>query len=359
MGFGTVENRSRVDSKQGNMQKLRIAVIGLGSDWQHRYLPALRSLRDRFGVVGVYHSVSALAAAAARELDSVGYDSFRSLISNPSVEAILMLEDDWYQLQPLWVACEAQKGIFCGSEVDIQGMSSSGLQEAISSSGIPFMSGFSRRYAPATLRFKELIATRLGRPRLLFCHRRLPSEPPDPANSVSLEKQTNRELLELIDWCTYIVDEEPDWVQAIRHLSRPSPTNADYQILSLGFGDPETDPNAILAQISCGAYIPSVWAEAIAFRPPAAVQVCCEKGLVFIDLPSTLVWFDDAGRHQETLDTELPIGQQMLIQFHRAVASKVSLVSDLQETNEAIRILEKAKLSTQTHQRVSLRDGIL
>ena len=356
MGFGNVENRSQVDSKQGNMQKLRIAVIGLGSDWQHRYLPALRSLRDRFGVVGVYHSVSALAAAAARELDSVGYDSFRSLISNPSVEAILMLEDDWYQLQPLWVACEEQKGIFCGSEVDIQGMSSSGLQGAISSSGIPFMSGFSRRYAPATLRFKELIATRLGRPRLLFCHRRLPSELPDPANSISLEKQTNRELLELIDWCTYIVDEEPDWVQAIRHLSRPSPTNADYQILSLGFGDPETDPNAILAQISCGAYIPSVWAEAIAFRPPAAVQVCCEKGLVFIDLPSTLVWFDDAGRHQETLDTELPIGQQMLIQFHRAVSSKVSLVSDLQETNEAIRILEKAKLSTQTHQRVALRD---
>jgi hypothetical protein len=98
-----------------------------------------------------------------------------------------------------------------------------------------------------------------------------------------------------------------------------------------------------------------VWAEAIAFRPPAAVQVCCEKGLVFIDLPSTLVWFDDAGRHQETLDTELPIGQQMLIQFHRAVSSKVSLVSDLQETNEAIRILEKAKLSTQIHQRVALR----
>jgi hypothetical protein len=89
-----------------------------------------------------------------------------------------------------------------------------------------------------------------------------------------------------------------------------------------------------------------VWAEAIAFRPPAAVQVCCEKGLAFLDLPSTLVWFDDAGRHQETLDTELPIGQQMLIQFHRAVASKSSFVSDLQETNDAIRILEKAKLST-------------
>jgi predicted dehydrogenase len=192
---------------------------------------------------------------------------------------------------------------------------------------------------------------------LLFCHRRLPSELPDAANNNSLERNSSRELLELIDWCKYIVGEDPDWIQAIRHLSRPSPKNADYQILSLGFGDPESDPNAILAQISCGAYIPSVWAEAIAFRPPAAVQVCCEKGLAFLDLPSTLVWFDDAGRHQETLDTELPIGQQMLIQFHRAVASKSSFVSDLQETNDAIRILEKAKHSTKSHQRVPLDDS--
>jgi len=339
------------------MQKLPIALIGLGSDWQARYLPALRSLRDRFNVVGIYHSVTALAESAARELETSSYDSFRSLISNPAVDAVLMLEDDWYQLQPLWAACEFKKGIFCGSEVDIQSLNSSGLQAAIADSGIPFMSGFSRRYAPATLRFKELIATRLGRPRLLFCHRRLPSELPDAANNNSLERNSSRELLELIDWCKYIVGEDPDWIQAIRHLSRPSPKNADYQILSLGFGDPESDPNAILAQISCGAYIPSVWAEAIAFRPPAAVQVCCEKGLAFLDLPSTLVWFDDAGRHQETLDTELPIGQQMLIQFHRAVESKSSLVSDLQETNDAIRILEKAKLSTKFHQRVPLVDS--
>ena len=338
------------------MQKLKVAVIGLGSEWQQRYLPALRALSDRFSVIGIYHSVSALATTASGELESSSFDSFRSLIAHPLVDAVLILEDDWFHLQPLWAACEFQKGVFCGSEVDIQSITSQGLQSAIADSGIPFMSGFSRRYAPATLRFKELIATRLGRPRLLFCHRRLPSETSDIATT-SMERNSSRELLELIDWCKYIVGEQPSWIQAIRHLSRPSPKNADYQILSLGFGNPETDPNAILAQISCGAYIPSVWAEAIAFRPPAAVQVCCERGLAFLDLPSTLVWFDDAGRHQETLDTELPIGQQMLIQFHRAVASKSSLVSDLQETNEAIEILERAKQSTLTHQRVALSDS--
>ena len=186
------------------MQKLRIGVVGLGQDWQSRYLPALRALRDRFHVTGVYSSVSVLAESAARDLDCPYFDSFRALISSGSLDAILLLEEDWYQLQPIEAACEAKVGVFCGSEVDIQGLSG-GIQSAIEQAGIPFMSEFSRRYAPATLRLKELIATRLGRPRLLFCHRRLPSELPAPRSPGTLEKRSNRELLELIDWCNYIV----------------------------------------------------------------------------------------------------------------------------------------------------------
>jgi len=146
----------------------------------------------------------------------------------------------------------------------------------------------------------------------------------------------------LIDWCRYIVGKEPTWVQAIRHPTPGDITKSDYQVLSLGFGDPETDPDAILAQISCGAYIPSKWAEAVAFRPPAAVQVCCEKGLAFVDLPSTLIWFDDAGRHQEVLDTELSVGQQLFKQFHRTVTSFVRKVGDLEDTYRALQILSRA-----------------
>ena len=37
--------------------------------------------------------------------------------------------------------------------------------------------------------------------------------------------------------------------------------------------------------------------EAISFRPPAELQVVCERGVAFLDLPSTLIWFDCAGRH--------------------------------------------------------------
>jgi predicted dehydrogenase len=334
--------------------KLRIGVIGQGRDWQSRYLPALRSLRDRFQVVSVYNSVSVLADAAARELDAERFDSFRAVMESQSLDAVLVLEDDWYRLMPLFAACDYGKAVFCGAELNLDPAAANQIRNQIQSSGIAFMTEFPRRFAPATLRLKELIATRLGRPRLLFCHRRLACESKDAGNHRSLDARSQRELIELVDWCNYIVADCPSWIQAIRHTSIQSPNNSDYQILSLGFGDPENDPQAILAQISCGAYIPEVWHEAIAFRPPAAIQVCCEKGLAFIDLPTTLVWFDDAGRHQETLDTELSVGQQMFGQFHRSVTSLVRKSNDLEDTCRALHILESAKKSTELHSRVMI-----
>lgn len=334
--------------------KLRIGVIGQGRDWQSRYLPALRSMRDRFQVVGVYNSVSVLADAAARDLDAERFDSFRAITQSPGLDAVLVLEDDWYRLMPLLAACDYGKGIFCGAELNLDFSTANLIRDKIYSSGIAFMTEFPRRFAPATLRLKELIATRLGRPRLLFCHRRLACESNEFRNTKSLDARSQRELIELVDWCSYIVASEPSWVQAIRHCRTHSIQSADYQILSLGFGNPETDPKGILAQISCGAYIPEVWHEAIAYRPPAAIQVCCEKGVAFVDLPSTLVWFDEAGRHQESLDTELPVGQQMLGQFHRAITALIRKANDLDDTCRALRILDSAKKSTETQSRVAL-----
>ena len=311
-------------------------------------------MRDRLQVVSIYNSVSVLADTAARELDAERFDSFRALMESSSLDAVLVLEDDWYRLMPLYAACDYGKAVFCGAELNLNPSAANSIRNQIQNSGIAFMTEFPRRFAPATLRLKELIATRLGRPRLLFCHRRLACESKDIRNNASLDARSQRELMELVDWCNYIVADSPTWVQAIRHTSSQSPNNSDYQILSLGFGNPETDPQAILAQISCGAYIPEVWNEAIAFRPPAAIQVCCEKGLAFVDLPTTLVWFDGAGRHQETLDTELSVGQQMLGQFHRSVTSLMRKSNDLEDTCRALHILDLARKSTEMQTRVTI-----
>ena len=89
------------------------------------------------------------------------------------------------------------------------------------------------------------------------------------------------------------------------------------------------------AQISCGTYMPVQWEEAVTFRPPPALQVACQNGIAFIDLPSTLIWFDRAGRHQESLDSERPVGEQLLAQFYRSVTSLVRNPSGLEDAYRA------------------------
>ena len=102
------------------------------------------------------------------------------------------------------------------------------------------------------------------------------------------------ELVELVDWCCYVVDREPVGVTGLVHRREGDAAAEDYQMLSLHFADGGHPAAGPVAQISCGRYIPARWREAVTFRPLAAMQVSCQNGIAFVDLPSTLVWFDEA-----------------------------------------------------------------
>jgi hypothetical protein len=128
----------------------------------------------------------------------------------------------------------------------------------------------------------------------------------------------------------------------------------DYQMMSLDFSDPSSPCTGPVAQISCGRYIPAGWNEAITYRPLAALQISCANGVAFIDLPATLVWFDAAGRHQESLETERPIGEQLLMHFYRSVTSIVRRPEDLEDACRALGIVLQARRSHEEGRRVEL-----
>jgi hypothetical protein len=78
-------------------------------------------------------------------------------------------------------------------------------------------------------------------------------------------------------------------------------------------------------------------------------------GLDFgLDRTQTLVWFDDAGRHQESLESERPVGEHMLLQFHRKVTSLVRAVSGLDDSLKAMRIVQAAATSQAEGRRVGV-----
>ena len=334
--------------------KLRIGVIGLGTAWQTRHRPALRMLHDRFDVRAVFSTISKLAENSAAEFQADPVDGYRALLQRCDIDAVMILERSWLGWLPVLAACESGKAVYWAGDLDFDPIRDRTVHQAIEESGVAFMAEFPNRFAPATLRLKELIATRLGPPRLVFCHKRLvePGKASARANGVGNGAFTRAEqqLIELVDWCRYVVHREPSSINSTVHHGKDT---VDYQCLSLNF-DGEEDSPPVTAQISCGDYIPATWAEAVNFRPPAAMQVCCERGVAFIDLPSNITWFDDAGRHLESLDTESPVGEQLLTQFHRAVTSLVRDLGDLNDVYRSASILAAARSSAKSGARVDL-----
>ncbi len=334
---------------------LRIGLVGLGDVWQQRYAPALRALADRFEVRAVCDPVWHRAEQAAAEFHADAVDGYHALVGREDIDAILVLSPQWFRALPILAACEARKAVYCAVGLDLDADEALRVKHRVEQSGIAFMAEFPRRQAPATIRLKELIATRLGPPRLLFCHHRLAVDPAASGAADDLRRQpTFRSMLGQVDWCRYVVDREAVSVWGVVHQTDGDPTGEDYRMMSLDFserGRPGTGP---VAQISCGRYIPGEWHEAIAFRPPAELQASCERGLAMVDLPSTLVWFDTAGRHQESLDSERPVGERLLRQFHRSVTSLVRSTRDLEDAYLALRIVQAARQSHEEGRRVEL-----
>jgi predicted dehydrogenase len=334
--------------------KLRVGIVGVGGQWESRHLPALRTLADRFEVRGVCEQVAHRARKAATEVGTVPVDGFRALCARDDVDAILYLADQWYGATPILAACDHGKAVYSAISLPLADDEAALLRRRVDESGIAFMAELPRRHAPATVRLKELVATRLGTPRMLFCHRRVPlSDRQGPAAGRDRDSES-RDLMELVDWCRYVTGVEPTSVVAVRHAEAPGGESDDYRMMSLDFSHTGRPGDGPLAQISCGYYMPQRWEEAVGFRPPPALQVVCENGIAFVDLPSQLVWFDTAGRHQEDLEADRPVGERMLLQFHRAVTSLVRNVSGLDDALRAMEIVRAAATSQAEGRRVGL-----
>lgn len=339
--------------------QLRIGVIGLGERWESRYRPALAALSDRFEVRAVYAPVALLAENGASKLDANTCEGYRSLLVRPDIDAVLILSCDWLGTLPAMAACEYGKAIFAAADLDWSLEETLAVRCRVEQSGVAYVPELPRRLAPATIRLKELIATRLGPPRLLFCHERVRDARERSVTSTGMPRteKTTRTLEQQVDWVGYVVGSEPAFVTGIRHCESANPVRQDYQMMSLDFSSPDQPGTGPVAQISCSRYIPTIWPEAISFRPPSQLQVCCEHGLAYVELPATLLWFDEAGRHLESMESERPIGESQLMQLHRAVTSLVRLTSDLDDTLRAREIVARAQESSLTGRRITLRES--
>lgn len=345
--------------------KLRVGLVGLGDQWQTRHRPALMALSDRFEVRAVCSEVAERSQRVATEFGAIALDGFRAMVERDDIDAVLALSPDWYGPLPILAACEAGKAVYSSAALDVSEHQAFEIRDRIEKSGVAFMAELPRRHAPATIRLKELMATRLGPPRLLFCHERLPRESQSNARRRGEYCPLAwRNLMELVDWCRYLVNSDPESVISAIHEQHDEQADLFYQMVSLQFPGPSPGLNGAsqgschpLAQLSIGHYIPQRWKDALSFQRPASIQVCCENGMAFIDLPSRLVWFDDAGQHTESLESERSVGEQMLDRFYRAVTSLIRKTTDPQDAYRAMKIVVNANESAKTGQRIRIDYG--
>jgi predicted dehydrogenase len=334
--------------------KLRVGLVGLGDAWEQRYRTALRSLADRYEVRAVFDQIAHRAALAAADFDAAPVDGFRELLAREDIDAVLMFAAQWHGALPILAACDSGKAVYCATGLDLDAEEAQEVKARVERSGVAFMAEFPRRHAPATVRLKELIATELGTPRLVFCHQRSSARTRNHYPPGSRKPGAVRDLVELVDWCCYVVGWSPTAVTGLMHRRGVEQIEEDYQMMSLDFSDPKHPGTGPLAQVSSGRYIPAQWTEAVSYRPLAGLQVSCDRGIAFVDPPSTVVWFDEAGRHQESLDSERPVGEQLLTQFYRAVTSLVRKTSDLEDAYRALWIVQQARRSHDEGRRVGL-----
>jgi predicted dehydrogenase len=328
--------------------KLRIGVVGLGKAWESRHAPALKALADRFEVRAFCDPVAHRAAEVAQRWPARTCDGFRALAQSDDIDAIMLLSARWYGALPILAACEAGKAIYCGAALDLDTSSAEQVRQRVRDAGVAFMAEFPCRLAPATLRLKELMATRLGRPRLLFCNRRHTAH----INGSDSFTSDMRQLIEMVDWCRDVVGEEATSVVGAAHASLvagctdPSAhPSKDYLMMTLDFSPAGEFGTGAVAQIACGSYVAPQWRDAAAFRRPADLQVVCQRGIAFLDLPHTVIWFDEGGQHSELLDHDRPVGEQLLLHFHRQVSSLVLKTASLEDAFKALTIVNRAQES--------------
>lgn len=340
--------------------KVKVGLVGLGEHWETRHRPALLALSDRFDIRAVSCEVAQKANQVAKDFNAVPMDGFRAMVERPDIEAVLSLGPDWVGHLPMLAACEAGKAVYSAVALEISPDQATQVKERVDRSGVAFMAEFSRRHAAATVRLKELMATRLGPPQLIFCHQRIsPTLSPTGKGVMNgrLRNHRRTEIMEMFDWVCYLCGRSPNSVWSVLDPNCPEVDSTDYQVVSLEFGEqPAKKMPPVLAQVSLGSYIPAQWQDAIAFRRPASIQVRCANGIAFLDLPSSLIWFDSSGQHSETLDYERPLGEQLLTQFYRAIVSLIRVSSDLNDAYRAMQIMDACRRSAASGQRVSFVD---
>ncbi len=314
---------------------LKVGIIGFGPAWESRYYPALRKLRDRIQVTAVYDVVQTRAEAVSLELEANRVDGLYALIARRDVEAVLLFDANWHAEIPLHFACEHLKPVFIAGSMGDNVSHIHALQKDASNQGISLMPELSRRYTPATLRFRELLATSLGRVRRLRLELTLPTaeavHPLVPGQSNELDL-----LVGLVDWCRCVIGLQPQSISSRVVLPAPSQRGTITRIREVDLIFKRSATDGELGRAEIRLRIPGSKLTPTESDMTLQCQADCALGHATLTGSDQLLWRVGNTHHQESLNTERSEVELMLDHFTRRILGGLIPIPSLDDVCQSL-----------------------
>ncbi len=306
--------------------RLRVGVIGLGRLWK-RYRPLLARLREHVEVRAVCDQVLHRAEFVAQQFNCAAAIGPVELLERPDVEAVLLLDAQWYGLWPLEHACRVNKPVLCVPSPASDETHADALHQQIQSCNLPVLMALSPLLASATRQLRELLTHRLGQARLVRADRSVGPH----ANGDLLAKDS---VLPLLAACAWLLDDVPRSVWTL------DGERASFVTVMLRFGCDR------LAQVN-------LWT-ATAGRTPPRFEVVAEAGTATAELPRQLRWRDADGQHAQRLPLR-SAEQSSLERFILALRAGQPLRPSFEDAYQALSWLRAALQSRSEGKCISLR----
>jgi predicted dehydrogenase len=338
--------------------RLRVGVVGLGKLWEGRHKAALARMADRFRVTAIYDQVALRAALEARELHCAAPQGLAATVERPDVDVVYLLNPQWFGLHAAVLAAAAGKPVYCALPVGAYPEELEALAANRGAEAAPFVPELARRFYPATLRLRELMATRLGPPRRIVGHARFFGYdrygPPGPATQSAPLPMAVDPAGNLLDWCRFVMQAEPRTIQAFGSTA----------LVTEGAPEATEDHGGFLLEFPAGAvalvtferFHRTPWGDSTRYLPPPGFQVYCERGAAWLEIPDRICWTDAEGSHEEALPIEPTIGEVLNDQLHRLLRGEPSLSPSFHDALSACRLVQALLKSRSEGRKIDLLD---
>jgi predicted dehydrogenase len=309
---------------------IKAGIIGLGPVWETRYRPALQSLSSKVKIAAIYDAVEERAQAAARHFDAACVPGIQTLSRRSDLDACLILGKDWTNLPALKFLCEARKPAYIAGSLGHEIPTVGEIHLLALSEGLTFMPEFSRRYTPATVRLRELIATRLGRPQRIVCEARLPHA--HRRDYVPGQAEYEDFLIGLFDWCQHILPGVTRDILCLPIESEETPGDT----ARIRFRYKEEEPVATIQLYQ--TEVKSGYTNEILAPGEVHFEVHCQAGIARLSSAEKIEWESDSEQHTEALEADRDDAFVMLDHFFRRVVGGLIPVADLADICRAINV---------------------